>query len=66
MKSGISGWHSSRYLEQARQYGVRQAMRFLIEVFDEPTLAEEIGEYVLPSRQWRRAIRKMVRAKADL
>ncbi len=58
MKSSISGWHSTRYIEQARQYGVRQAMQFLIEVHDEPTLAREVGIYVLPSRQWRKALRK--------
>jgi len=45
-------------IEQVRQYGVRQAMRFLIEVEDQPTMAEEIGRYVLPSRQWRKALWK--------
>ena len=44
--------------EDGRKYGVRQAMRFLVKLCDEPTLAEEIGKYVLPSRQWRRRFNK--------
>ena len=42
--------------ELARRFGVRQAMRFLIEVHDEPSLAREIGRYVLPSPQWRKRL----------
>ena len=44
--------------EVGRRLGVRQAMLFLVEVNDEPTLAEEIGKYVLPGRQWRRRLNK--------
>ena len=40
--------------EAGRKFGVRQVMLFLVEYHDEPSLAEEIEKYVLPSRQWRR------------
>lgn len=40
--------------EAGRKYGVRQAMLFLLEKFDQPTEAEELEKYVLPGRQWRR------------
>ena len=46
--------HECAVFEAGRKFGVRQAMLFLIEIHDEPTLAEEIEKYVLPSRQWRR------------
>ena len=40
--------------EAGRKFGVRQAARYLVEMPDQPTLAEELEKWVLPSRQWRR------------
>ena len=51
--------------ERARRYGVRQAMAFCAEMADEPTLAEEVGKYVLPSSQWRKTFRKACRRNED-
>jgi len=44
--------------EAGRRYGTKQAMAFLIELSDEPGLAQEIGKYILPTRQWRRSFRE--------
>ena len=43
-------------MESGRKLGVKQAMAFLLEVHDQPTLASDVGKYLLPSRQWRKNI----------
>lgn len=46
--------------EAGRQYGVKQAMNFVVVAYDEPTIAREVGKYVLPNRQWRRRFNKAI------
>ena len=50
--------HERAIFEAGRKFGVRQASLFLKQVYDEPSLAEEIVKYVLPSRQWRRRLNR--------
>lgn len=59
-ESGERALKETMIFEAGRKFGVRQVMLFLKEITDEPTLAEEIGKYVLPNRQWRRRFNKVV------
>ena len=40
--------------ERGRRYGAKQVLRFLVEMLDLPSVAEDIEQYVLPNRNWRK------------
>ncbi len=44
----------SSVFERGRRYGAKQALRFLAEMHDLPSVAEDIEQYVLPNRNWRK------------
>lgn len=39
--------------QRAYQAGVTASMQFLIQIHDQPVLAEDLRKYVLPGRNWK-------------